>query len=128
MKIKIIFIAVLTIFVFTQCDKDEKCIEYHQAAITMTNTPTLGEVNKEIPIIISFGCFNGCGQFDSFEESKQGNVLIINVIAKYEGCACTQDAPTKQATYLFETSEQGVYYLKFKQNDNNYLIDTLIIE
>ena len=121
---------VITAVILTSCMKDneDECIEYKQAPVTLTNTPSTGQINSDILINVSFGCINGCGQFGSFEETCQGNTLTIKVIAKYEGCICTQEAPIRQTTYTFSTAEQGTYYLKFLQNNNNYLTDTLIIQ
>lgn len=72
--------------------------------------------------------FNGCGQFGSFTENKQGKTITLGVIAKYEGCICTEIAPILNEIYTFKTIEQGTYYLKFLQKDNNYLVDTLVIQ
>lgn len=128
MKIRLIIFAILTTIFLSNCKQDDECVEYKQAPVTLTNTPLTGEINKDILIDVSFGCFNGCGQFGSFEEDKQGNTLIIKVIAKYQGCTCTHDVPIRQTTYTFNTAEKGTYYLKFLKNDNNYLTDTLIIQ
>lgn len=124
---RIIIYSLSIIFILSSC-KNEECVEYRQSPVTSTNSPTIGEVNKEIPIYVSFGCFNGCGQFHSFEENKQGNTITIKVNAKYEGCTCTQDLPIRQTTYKFKTSEKGIFYLKFLQDDNNYLINTIIVQ
>jgi len=128
MKIRLIVFAILSTIVLSNCKKEDKCVKYIQAYVISTNTPLTGEINKDIMIDVSFGCFNGCGQFGSFEEDKQGKTLTIKVIAKYEGCICTQNAPIRQTTYTFNTAEKGIYYLKFLENDNSYLTDTLIIQ
>jgi len=112
----------------SNCKKDDKCIDYKQAPVTATNTPATGIVNQDIAINVSFGCTNGCGQFGKLEETTQGNIRTIKITAKYEGCTCIMIAPILQTTYKFRTSNSGTYYLKFLQNDNVYLIDTLTIQ
>lgn len=85
-------------------------------------------VNQEIILTVSFGCYNGCGQFGSFDEVISGNATTITVNAKYEGCICTQDAPIRQTTYKFKKSQAGTFDLKFLQAENTYLIHTITVQ
>ena len=85
-------------------------------------------VNQEVVLTVSFGCFNGCGQFGNFEETTTGNTSTINVNAKYEGCICTQDAPIRTTLYKFKKSQTGTYELKFWQGASSYLTYTIIVQ
>lgn len=109
-------------------EKNNDCISYNQAPINSVTVPASGQVNQNIPITISFGCYNGCGQFGSIEETNQGNTKEIKIIAKYEGCICTQDAPVRQTTYNFNSTTSGTFILKFLQNNNSFIVDTIIIQ
>ncbi|MFT3979865.1 MAG: hypothetical protein QM687_05300 [Ferruginibacter sp.] len=106
----------------------EKCISYVPAPVVAVEGATSGNINEDIPLTVSFGCFNGCGQFGSIQESSNGDTTIINVVAKYEGCICTQDAPVRQVAYLFRRSQPGVYPLKFMQYNNNYTLHTITVQ
>lgn len=113
------------------CDKtqdDNKCLSYTQAPVTKIEGPNTGNVNQDINLIVSFGCFNGCGQFGKFEQTSKDDTTTINVIAKYEGCICTQDAPIRQTTYKFKATKSGTYFLKFLQTEKAYLTYTIQIQ
>ena len=77
---------------------------------------------------VGFRVLNGCGEFSSFEQTTLGNVTIIEVIAKYEGCICTQDIPLRQTVYTFNQNIPGTYILKFKMADDNYITQTVAVE
>jgi len=119
----------LTSLVLLSCSKmhDNKCLSFTNAPVTKIEGPNTGSVNQDINLIVSFGCFNGCGQFGNFKQTSNSGTTIVNVIAKYEGCICTQDAPIRQAPYKFNATQTGTYYLKFWQAENNYLTDTITI-
>jgi len=120
-------------FILFACHKDENepdtnnCIFYQQAPAKYVNIPATGHVNQNVPLKIYFSCFNGCGEFGSIEKSDEGNTKIFIIIAKYEGCICSQDCPTRQTIYNFKTTLPGTYFLKFLIYDNNYIVDTLVI-
>ena len=121
----------LSMLVSLNCTKKEnnsKCLSYEIGPVTNVGGPATGFVNQDIFLLISFGCYNGCGQFGYFEQSFNGNTAIINVIAKYQGCICTQDTPIRQTIYKFRAAQPGTYYLKFLKTTGNYLIDTITIQ
>jgi len=121
----------LIIFILPGCYKtnnDDKCISYTIAPVTDVQGPATGSVNQEINLTVLFTCFNGCGQFGNFEQVTAGNTTTIQVVAKYEGCICTQDVPTRGSIYTFKASQTGTYYLKFLQSGNNYITDTITIQ
>ena len=122
---------VFSILVLSSCNKtqdDNKCLSYIKAPVIKVEGPNTGLVNQDINLTVSFGCFNGCGQFENFEQTSNGDTTTINVIAKYEGCLCTQDVPIRQATYKFKVTQTGTYYLKFLQTGKTYLTDTIRVQ
>ena len=129
---KWVFISLATLFsIIASCNKAKivkSCIQYKNAAVTKIEGPTSGNVNQVLNLTVFFGCFNGCGQFGSFEQTTTGNLTTINVIAKYEGCICTQDAPIRQTVYNFKATEPGVYNINFEQTQGSYLTHTIIIQ
>jgi hypothetical protein len=132
MKTRVLLFIVFSLFLFTTCNKDEEnedeCVEYHYAPVILVDGPSGGEVNDEIPIGVLFSCFNGCGRFSSFEESKSGNEIEIRVVAKYKGCTCTTDVPMLSSTYNFSAKEPGIYLLKFRKTDDLFEMDTIVIQ
>lgn len=103
-----------------------ECVSFLQtgiAAITLDPTvDMMGAVYK-----VDFPISNGCGKFNKFEETIDGNTRIIKVIAKYEGCICTQDFSIKSTNYVFTSSVPGTYTLKFLKADGTFFIETVVI-
>ena len=135
MKLKALFFFVL-IFISSlliSCDNDNdndkinECIEYEIGYITSIDAPTTGSVNENINIEVNFGVFNGCGRFEKFIETENGNVRTIEVEAKYEGCICTQDAPIRTTNYEFTASNAGEYELNFKSSPTEFITVNLTI-
>jgi hypothetical protein len=130
-KLNLIISTILLVSIFIQqgCSKtqDNKCLSFIKAPVTKVEGPNTGAINQDLNLTVSFGCFNGCGQFGNFEQTSNNDTTTINVIAKYEGCGCTQDAPIRQSTYKFKATKSGTYYLKFWQAEKGYLIYTIQI-
>lgn len=103
-----------------------ECVSFLQtgiAAITLDPTvDMMGAVYK-----VDFPISNGCGKFNKFEETIDGNTRIVKVIAKYEGCICTQDFSIKSTNYVFTSSVPGTYTLKFLKADGTFFIETVVI-
>lgn len=104
----------LVIALFTNCGKkNSNCLSYEDTFVSKVDGSKTGKVNQVMTFQVYFGCHSGCGQFSSFKENVVGNIRTVIVNAKYEGCTCTADAPTRMATFSFTPSQPGTYYLKF---------------
>ncbi len=121
-------LLVLSLVSCTKTTDEPTCISFKTGPVTKIDGATAALVNQEILLAIDFTSFNGCGQFNKFEETANGNETTIIVNAKYEGCVCTQDLPTRQAIYKFRKSQAGTYTLKFLQSDNIYLNHTVTVQ
>jgi hypothetical protein len=128
---------ILTGFIFfnavqVSCNKvpkeDTLCNSLTLAPVTKVEGPKTAAINQTIALTVYFGCFNGCGNFGNYEQTVNGNTTTINVIAKYQGCICTQDAPVRQSIYNFSAPQTGTYYLKFFQATNTYITDTITVQ
>ena len=117
------------VFILLSCNKtsDNNCLSFTNASVTKVEGPKTGLVNQDINLSVYFTCINGCGQFGRIEQNSKADTTIINVIAKYEGCVCTDVLLTKQTTYKFTATKIGTYYLKFWQTEKNYLTDTITV-
>ena len=126
---RMLFISLSVLFL--SCSRkhhSNNCISYNQAPVSNIEGPKSGSVNQVIDITVSFDCINGCGQFGRFEQTSKDNTTLIKVIAKYEGCVCTDNMPTLQSIYKFKAKKSGTYLLKFLQADNVYLTDTIVVK
>ena len=106
----------------------ENCSSIQQAFISKVDGSKTGNINQDIPFTVYFGINNGCGKYGSITETVSGNTRTVSVNAKYEGCVCTAMASVISTIYTFKTSQSGIYYLKFSQGNNSFIIDTLTIQ
>jgi hypothetical protein len=124
----VLFSLIITLISCNKKTEDTTCLSFTKAPVIKIEGANSALVNEEIILTVSFGCFNGCGQFGNIEEAITGNSTTITVNAKYQGCICTQDAPIRQTTYKFKKSKTGTYDLKFLQTENTYLTHTIIVQ
>ena len=129
MKTKLTLVLSILLLWIMSCSKeqDSNCIENKIAYVTLINSPLTGTVNQNITIEVSFGVNNGCGNFGKFIETQNGNTKTIEVEARYEGCVCTQDAPTRKTNYVFKTQNSANYILKFKSSATEFITANLTI-
>ena len=126
---KTFYLAFLAIFFLSCNDNDDntnKCIEFDTAGIeTVTPAAVVDATGHYFDV--GFRVINGCGQFEEFEQTTEGTVTTIGVIAKYEGCICTQDTPLRQTVYHFTQTIPGVYTLNFKMQDGTFITQTVVV-
>jgi hypothetical protein len=129
--IKHLFIYTTILLIAFNCTikKDvDTCISFKKGPVSKVEGPVTAMPNQEIVLTVFFTCFNGCGQFGSLNETTNGNTTTIVVNAKYEGCVCTQDVPTRTTPYKFKKTQQGVYTLKFYQSDSAFINHTIVVQ
>lgn len=107
---------------------DQVCLSYRHAHVLSANVPKNGNVNKTIPIDISFTINNGCGGFGTITEINSGNTKTITVNAKYEGCFCTQNMGTVKIKYNFIAAKKGKHTIIFSQPDGKSLMYIINIQ
>jgi len=129
MKRYIITLGIL-LMLNISCSENDKndCVVNKLAYVTSVNSPSNGVINEITSVEVDFGVNNGCGQFGEFIETENGNVKIIEIKARYEGCICTQDAPIRTVNYEFLTQIPGNYELRFKSNVTDFITVNLLIE
>lgn len=121
-------LLVVSLISCTKTREEPTCISAKRGPVTKIDGPTSALINQEILLTVDFTCFNGCGQFTNFEETVNGSETKIIINAKYEGCICTEDLPTRQVKYRFRKSQVGTYTLMFLQSDNIYLTHTITVQ
>lgn len=127
---KIAFLFISFSFFLNACSDSKNvndCVSFVETGIEsvalIPTTDMIGAVYQ-----VDFPISNGCGKFNNFEETISGNTRTIKVIAKYEGCICTQDFSIQSKNYVFTTTNSGTYTLKFQKMDGTFLTETVVIQ
>ena len=131
---KTMLLAVM-LFSITSCDLggDDTSVQNCNYPIGIGTTavtgPTTASLNEEIELTVSFTLGNNCGKFHQFYETLDGNRdKIITVNALFEGCNCDNSPVAKTEKYKFKAVSEGVYNLKFRKANNEFLIHTITVE
>ena len=129
--LKTLLILITSITLLIGCKKkieESKCLTYLKAPVTKVESATAALVNEEVNLTVSFSCYNGCGGFGNLNEVSTGNSTTIFINARYDGCICTQDVPTRQTIYKFKKSLPGTYELKFMQSGETYITHIIKVQ
>lgn len=136
---KLIFktmLIALAFISFSSCDlggddnfSTQNCTYLAGIATTAVTGPITANVNEEISLTVSFTLANNCGKFHLFNEAIGANRdKIITVNAIFEGCNCDNVPVAKTETYKFKAVSEGVYNLKFKKANDEFLMHTITVE
>ena len=125
----ILIFFVITILIFSNCSKRQEkiCLSHTTAKVTNVSGPNNVLVNQETDLTVEYYLDNGCGKFEGLESTSNDYNIKISLIAKYEGCVCTDILLGGQIVYKFKPLKTGVYYLNFLQPDKTYLSDTITV-
>ena len=116
--LRLLFLSMCTLLIFTSCLKNIEppvCTSTGETPISNVMGANTTTVNTNIDIAVDFQAVNGCGNFNSFAETTVGDTTYVRTIAKYDGCVCTQDLPTRTGIYKFKRPAAGRYFLKFNK-------------
>ncbi|BAO55035.1 hypothetical protein NMS_1026 [Nonlabens marinus S1-08] len=106
----------IALVVVNSCGEKEESNSYEVAYVTAVDAPTSVKVNEPVNINVSFEVRNGCGMFEKFEETKDGQLITLEVKASYKDGMCTQAIKTITADYTFTPREKGDYQIRFKSS------------
>lgn len=121
------FIALFLVSCSLEHDPEPTCTQYLPTAIkTVVEKPNADAAGYLFDI--GFEVLDSCGDFGSFEETIEGNVITIKLIAKYVGCNCQPGEQSRTTVYAFTQTTPGTYTLKFKATDDFYITKTVDIE
>lgn len=127
-------IILFAIVSFTSCDVEKEednptCFYTTAIGTTAVTGPEIAAVNEEITLTVSYILGNDCGRFLSFSEVNQSNNdKIITIGARFEGCDCVNIPINKTEPYKFKGLNAGVYNLKFKKNETQFVTHTITVE
>ena len=68
-----------------------------------------------------------CGSFLGTAEQATGNSRLIGVNVQFDGCNCPSTVSQQTATYTFQPTQAGTYYLQFAAT-NGTIKDTLVVK
>ncbi len=120
-------IIILILFGCHNSKESTQCLSYSNATITSVTGPDSGMVNQYLDFAVSFG-MGGCDHFNGFQQTSNGDTTIIAVNIKHLGCVCPDYEVLVDSVYKFKAAVAGVYYIKFLQTENTYILDTLKIK
>ncbi|MFI5221849.1 MAG: hypothetical protein ACHQK8_05960 [Bacteroidia bacterium] len=124
-----LFTVTFALFLFSCKNNPDNnnCSSNPLAPVTKVDGSKIGTASQPMPFIVYFPGNSGCAQSGVLTESVSGNTRTISVNVKYVGCVCTAIASVMQINYTFTPVAAGTYYLKFTQDNNTFLIDTLAV-
>ncbi|AUP77574.1 hypothetical protein [Flavivirga eckloniae] len=127
-RLKMVAFALFMAASFVACSEDDGVLLDITKKTVVTNVAgdTTGEVDKEIPLDITFIIDNNCGTFSKLIKETTDKTTIIEVEAKYLGTNCGSTPSTKRVIYKFKAPTIGTYTLKFKKSATEFI--THIIE
>lgn len=131
MKLKFILLAIVA-FLALQCSttkdtENQDCESTAEAVVIDVKGQTETEVNKDLILEVFFPVTNGCGLFNKFIETIDGNTITVSVEANYKGCICTMDIPIRIASDTFTPTEAGLYELRFKSSTDTFIEKTITV-
>lgn len=121
--------VVLTI-ALSNCHKtspDNQCAYYGTTNVGSVTGPDSGLVNQPVDFNVVYSVC-GCGRFDHFGQTINGDTVTVTVNLKYMGCVCPQICAIPDTVFQFKTAQAGTYYIKFPKTGNAWQIDTLVIQ
>ena len=125
------FLFIVLIFLTCSCSKsanDTSTVPIHWN-VTKVEVPNTGLVNQDISLTIYYPTSSGCDIFDKFEQSTQGNVILVKALGHTEiNSFCTQVALERTVIFNFQPNSIGNFEIRFINRDNSYLTHNLIIK
>lgn len=124
----------LSIIMISSCDissddtTSNNCSKIVGVGTISVTGPSTAAINEEIAVNVDFAVNNSCGEFLKFVQSQQsGNELIVTVNAVYTGCTCIDLEEVKTAPFKFKALSAGVYKLKFKKTNTEFITHTITV-
>lgn len=113
------YLFIFSMLIFAACKKENDApqVVYSAWPVNKIEGATIGSVNQEIPITVSWPYSTGCDIVDKFHESPSANTVTVTTLGYTIKGPCTMDAGVKTSTYRFKATSAGTYTLKFVNND-----------
>ena len=93
---------------------------------TAVTGPKTVAVNQPAVYTIDYE-LGACGSFINIAEQVLGSSRLVGVNMQYDGCNCPSTVTQERATYTFQPTQPGTYYLQFAASNGN-IKDTLVVK
>lgn len=109
-------------------DNQNVCSYIAGVGTTQVTGPVTAAVNEEITLTTTFSVANNCGSFYLFNETNgSNNDKNITINARFDGCNCNDIPVVKTEPYKFKAISPGVYNLKFKKTNTEFITHTITV-
>ncbi|WP_147294171.1 hypothetical protein [Pontibacter diazotrophicus] len=118
-------------FVLLSCSKEEESVsplDAYPAPVVQVDAPETASVGENVTVTVYFSVNNGCGEFGSFEATRNGNTITVKVYPHYREGFCTQAFVTREVTYTYKPEEAGTYTFKFWAGEDQYLTKNILVQ
>lgn len=130
---KISLVALIAV-VFASCDITERNTNSCPVIIGVSTTAVTGPIDagidQTINLEVSYKGKVNCGGFSSFFKNPSVDPLvdIITVNTTYDACACDEVETVEKQNYAFKKSTAGVYIVKFKKTNSEFIEHTVTVQ
>ena len=130
MKPLTLLFALFTTLCFGCSKEDAQALQpTAPASIVQADVPEAAVKSGEsVEITIHFLVNNGCGEFGSFDATKDGQTLTVKAYPQYRGEVCADAIFTREIAYIFKPERPGIYTLKFWEADGKFITKTLVVQ
>ena len=135
MKNRLIKSAIATLLIavlFASCDpgysNESNCPVIVSVPTAAVTGPSAAAVNEEISFNVSYRSRANCSDFSTFHKQILVNQRIITPTVVYDACACTDSTvTTRTEVFKFKEAAAGVYELKFRKENDDYINHTVTV-
>jgi hypothetical protein len=96
--------------------------------LAVTSTALTASINQDLSFEVLYGIANGCAISSNIESIKEGNIVTVNMLTKFEGCFCTEIYSEAKKIFLFKSPIVGNFKLKFSKGNNTFIEKDVIIQ
>ncbi|WP_162051985.1 hypothetical protein [Pontibacter pamirensis] len=118
-------------FILMSCSKEEQTVSplnARPAPVVQVDAPETASFGENVTVTVYFLVNNGCGEFGSFEATRSGNTITVEVYPHYREGFCTQALETREVIYTYKPEEAGTYTFKFWAGEDQFITKTIVIE
>lgn len=130
---KISLVALIAV-IFASCDisdtNSSSCPVIIGVASTAVTGPTVAAIDASIVLEVSYKGKVNCGGFNGFFKNPSVDPLvdIITVNTMYNPCSCDEVETIQKQNYTFKKNAPGVYVVKFKKTNAEFIEHTVTVQ
>ncbi|WP_347158247.1 hypothetical protein [Pontibacter chitinilyticus] len=125
---KLYILSFVLLWYATSCQQEPVTPEAQPVPVLTASVPAKATPGQEVPVTVTFMVQNACGKLGRFATETDGNQYTITTYPAYAGKNCGSSLTQRSANYTFTPPQKGTYTLRFWQDNNTYLTQTLEVE